>query len=82
MKKIKRIFLKDVKGLPKLKRLGTRTRQGVARQHVYKVTISTIDYFKVHLHRGEESKIKYFKLKREAKKFVRKLNKVKVWNEV
>ena len=79
--KAKRIYLKDIKGLPTMKRKGVKTRVGVARQHVYKVTIGVDTYFKVQLHRGGESKIKYFKLKREAKVFVRKLNREKVWNE-
>lgn len=70
---IKRVYLKNIKGLPKMKKLGANTRQGLPRHHVYKVTIENIVYFKVHLHRGDTSAIKYFKRKKDAKVYVQNL---------
>ncbi len=71
-------YLGNIMGLPKLKRLGYNTRVGTPRFHVYKVTIQKSEYFKVHLHRGNTSVIKYFKLKKQAKAYVKALQKVSV----
>lgn len=66
----KNVYVGNVWGLPRLKRVGNNTRKGTPRKHVYRVVIHGIKYFKVQFHRNDESIIKYFKLKRDAKAYV------------
>lgn len=69
----KDVYVGNVWGLPRLKRVGNNTRKGTPRKHVYSVVIYGIKYFKVQFHRNDESVIKYFKLKRDAKAYVNRL---------
>lgn len=59
--------------LPKAKRQGNNTRDGKPRDHVYRVEIGGQTYYKVHVKRSEQSRIRYFKTRNEAKLFVEML---------
>lgn len=74
---IKPFYLSAIEGLPVKKREGFNTRRGSPRNHVYKVTIGDYVYFKVHIKRDNKSYIRYFKLKKDAKKFASLLDKYK-----
>ena len=60
-------------GLPKPTRYGWNTSPTSRRkdkEYIYKVEIRGCKYYKVHVHRQGESKIKYFKRLKYAKMFV------------
>lgn len=62
-------------GLPSPSKPGFRNRyKKKYSPYVHKVSINNYIYFKVHLKRGDKSKIKYFKTMREANIFVELLN--------
>lgn len=59
-------------GLPKPLSKGhntSPTKKG-GKEYVHKVKVRGYDYFKVHIKRQDVSKIKYFKLKKDAEMFV------------
>jgi len=59
-------------GLPKPLSKGhntSPTKKG-GKEYVHKVNIQGRQYFKVHIKRQDTSKIKYFKLKKDAEMFV------------
>lgn len=57
----------EVKGIPEARRAGVNTRKGSPRNHIYRVEINGIVYYKVHFHRDQQSVIKYFKKRKDAK---------------
>lgn len=58
-------------GIPKQKRKGHNTGSGKRKkEYVHKINISGYEYYKVHIKRGQKSKIKYFKSFKEASMFV------------
>lgn len=72
----------DIKGIRNKIRLGNNTRQGSPRNHVYKVNIYGFEYWKFQIHRKNKHKTKYFKTRKDAVSFVKKLNKVKNYKKV
>lgn len=62
-------------GLPKPSKPGYATSpSGKSKSYVYKVNIGKYRYYKVHLKRGNKSKIYYFKNKPQAELFVEMLH--------
>lgn len=60
-------------GLPTPSRKGHNTspnKERIGMEYVHKVTINGYEYFKVHIGRRGQSKIKYFKKMKDAQTFV------------
>jgi hypothetical protein len=67
-------------GLPKPLHNGVNTsatKKRIGKEYVFKVCITGIEYYKVHIKRQNKSKIKYFKKLKDAKIFVEFLRKNK-----
>ena len=69
----------NIRGLPTIKRMGHNTGKGAPKNHVYKVTINDNVYYTVRLNRSGVQVSKYFKKKKDAKKFVEFLAETKTW---
>lgn len=80
LKKIKYLN-NNIKGIKNKIKIGNNTRVGVPRNHIYKVIINKCEYWKFQIKRQGKSQIKYFKTKKHAKLFLKKLNNLKNYGE-